>query len=199
MDFTERSTRIYRTKQLYTKDELESRESLCVHEQPAFCTAACPMKLDAREFARLCAGGDFTAARAMLERITPFPLILACGCSAPCAGRCRLGELPGGEGLDFPALERAAMRLGSPQTGRGLLKFKKKKTAAVFGSELFTLAAAAELARKSYPTSLYVRESDARSLVAACAPFLCPEDLDAETARLLAMDLDCLLYTSRCV
>ena len=190
MDFTERSTRIYRTKQLYTKDELESRESLCVHEQPAFCTAACPMKLDAREFARLCAGGDFTAARAMLERITPFPLILACGCSAPCAGRCRLGELPGGEGLDFPALERAAMRLGSPQTGRGLLKFKKKKTAAVFGSELFTLASAAELARKSYPTSLYVRESDAHSLVAACAPFLCPEDLDAETARLLAMDLD---------
>ena len=36
MDFTERSTRIYRTKQLYTKEELERDESLCVHEQPAF-------------------------------------------------------------------------------------------------------------------------------------------------------------------
>ena len=190
MDFTERSTRIYRTKQLYTKEELEARESLCVHEQPAFCTAACPMKLDAREFARLCSEGDFTAARAMLERITPFPLILASGCPAPCAEKCRLGELEGGEGLDLPALERAALRLGSPRTGRGLLRFKKKKTAAVIGAELFTLATAAELARKSYPTVFYVREPDAAALVAACAPFLCPEDLAAETERLLAMDLD---------
>ena len=41
MDFTERSTRVYRTKQLYTKDELAARESLCVHEQSAFCAAAC--------------------------------------------------------------------------------------------------------------------------------------------------------------
>ena len=40
MDFTERSTRAYRTKQLYTKEELERREALCVHEQPAFCSAA---------------------------------------------------------------------------------------------------------------------------------------------------------------
>ena len=95
MDFTERSTRAYRTKQLYTKEELERREALCVHEQPAFCSAACPLKLDAREFARLCAEGDFTAARAMLERITPFPIILACGCGAPCSSACRLGELPG--------------------------------------------------------------------------------------------------------
>ena len=36
MDFTERSTRVYRTKQLYTKDELAARESLCLHEQSAF-------------------------------------------------------------------------------------------------------------------------------------------------------------------
>ena len=49
MDFTERSTRVYRTKQLYTKDELSARESLCVHEQSAFCTAACPLRIDARE------------------------------------------------------------------------------------------------------------------------------------------------------
>ena len=49
MDFTERSTRVYRTKQLYTKEELAAREALCVHEQPAFCAAACPLRLDARE------------------------------------------------------------------------------------------------------------------------------------------------------
>ena len=92
MDFTERSTRAYKTKQLYSKEELAVREALCVHEQPAFCTAACPLRIDARELTRLCADGDFTAARAMLERAVPFAQILAAGCEAPCADACRLSE-----------------------------------------------------------------------------------------------------------
>ena len=35
------STHVYRQKQLFSKEELEARESLCVHEQPAYCNAAC--------------------------------------------------------------------------------------------------------------------------------------------------------------
>ena len=87
--FKERSTRTYRQKQLFTKAELEERESVCVHEQPAFCTAACPLKLDAREFVRLVGIGDIKTARAMLERIAPFPYIRASGCHSPCVSKCR--------------------------------------------------------------------------------------------------------------
>ena len=159
MDFTERSTRAYRTKQLYTKEELLARESLCVHEQPAFCAAACPLRIDGRELAREVAEGDFTAARARLERAAPFARILAALCEAPCAAKCRLNEVQGCEGVNLPALERAAMRHGRPRTGRGLLRFKKKKTAAVFGAELFTLVLAAEFAGKSYPTTFYARSA----------------------------------------
>ena len=104
-----------------------------MHEEPPFCSAACPLKLDVREFVRLCAAGDFTAARAMLERITPFARVLAAGCSAPCAAACRLNEV--GEGIDIAALERAAMRYGAPKSGRGMLRFRKKKRAAVLGAE----------------------------------------------------------------
>ena len=188
MDFTERSTRVYRTKQLYTKDELAARESLCVHEQSAFCAAACPLRIDARELSRLCAEGDFTAARAMLERAAPFARILAAGCEAPCAAACRLNEA-GAEGVNIPALERAAMRHGKPRTGRGLLKFKKKKTAAVFGAELFTLVLAAELAAKSYPAVFYVSEGTAAELIARCAPFLGGEDAAAALSELEKLDL----------
>ena len=97
MDFTERSTRVYRTKQLYTKEELAAREALCVHEQPAFCAAACPLRLDARELLAHAAQGELGKARAMLERATPFPAILAAGCEAPCRAACRLSEVPGGQ------------------------------------------------------------------------------------------------------
>ena len=34
------STHVYRQKQLFSKEELEAREHLCVHEQPAYCNAA---------------------------------------------------------------------------------------------------------------------------------------------------------------
>ena len=185
--FKERSTRDYHQKQLFTKSELEEREHKCVHEQPPFCLAACPLKLDGREFMRLAAAGNFAAARAMLERITSFPEILVHGCEAPCEGACRLREV--GESMDFSAIERAVMRLGAPRTGKGLLKFKKKKTAAVFGSELFTLLTAGEMDTKSYPTTLYVEEADALSLITKCAPFLPQEAMEKAAERLKKMDL----------
>lgn len=34
MDFEERSTHVYRQKQMLSKEELLAKESLCVHEQP---------------------------------------------------------------------------------------------------------------------------------------------------------------------
>lgn len=190
MDFTERSTRVYRTKQLYTKEELAQRESLCVHEQPAFCAAACPLRLDARELLGCAAKGELAQARAMLERATPFPGILASGCEAPCKAACRLNEVPDAQAVDIPAIERAAMRHGAARTGKGLLKFKKKKTAAVFGAELFTLVVAGELAGKSYPTRFCVAEGSAEELIDKCAPFLTPTDRAAEIKRLEAMDIE---------
>ena len=188
MDFTERSTRVYKTKQLYSKEELAARESLCVHEQPAFCTAACPLRIDARQLAGLCAAGDFTAARAAMERAVPFAQILAAGCEAPCADACRLAEA-GAESVNIPALERAAMLHGQPRTGRGLLKFKKKKTAVVFGAELFTLVVAAELSGKSYPTTFCVAENSASELIAHCAPFLDAESAAEQAEALEKLDL----------
>ena len=163
-----------------TKEELAAREALCVHEQPAFCAAACPLRLDARELLGCAAKGDLATARAMLERASPFPGILAAGCEAPCKAACRLNEVAGCEAVDIPAIERAAMRHGAARTGKGLLKFKKKKTAAVFGAELFTLIVAGELAGKSYPTRFYVAVGSAEELIDKCAPFLCPEDRAAE-------------------
>lgn len=192
-EFKERSTRVYRQKQMFSKEELTEREKLCVHEQPAFCAAACPLKLDTRAFVGLMAKGDFAAARAQIERVAPFPLILAHGCAAPCAEACRLGEI--GEGADIGALERAAMALGEPKKGAGLLKFKKKKTVAVFGADLFAIALAGELANKSYPLTFYVAEGSASELISAHAPFLGSAEATAERDRLSAMDID-IVYDS---
>ena len=81
------STHVYRQKQLFTREELEARESLCVHEQPAYCNAACPLKLDTKAMVAAVAAGDFTKALALYEKITPLPHLLSAGCEAPCEGK----------------------------------------------------------------------------------------------------------------
>ena len=161
------STHVYRQKQLFTKEELEARESLCVHEQPPYCNAACPLKLDTKSMLAAIAAGDFNKAMQLYEKITPFPSILSAGCEAPCEGKCKLREL--GDGVSIRALEAAAVRCGERARKRGLLR-KKTKKAAIFGADLFTLFLAGELSRKMYPVTVYAQFPDREAMLAALAP-----------------------------
>ena len=105
------STHIYRQKRMFTKEELEAREHLCVHEQPAYCSAACPLKLDAKAMTLAIAQGDFDKALRLYEKITPLPHILSSLCEAPCEGKCKLCSL--GDGIALRELEAAAVAYGS--------------------------------------------------------------------------------------
>lgn len=185
--FKERSTRDYFQKKLYSLEGLMEREYRCIYEEPAFCHAACPLGLDAKKLIAFIEKGAFSDARAMLDHVTPFPVILAHGCESPCEKACRMNEV--GEGIDISALERAAVNHGSPKAGKGLLKFKKKQKAAVFGADLFSLSLAAELARKSYPVNFYVNQAEEVALIKDCAPFLQEEDVLREAVRLKSMDM----------
>ena len=172
------STHVYRQKRLFTKEELEAKESLCVHEQPAYCNAACPLKLDTKAMMAAISSGEFNKAMALYEKITPFPHILSAGCEAPCEGKCKLREL--GESVSIRALEAAAVRYGERTKKRGLLR-KKTKKAAIFGADLFALFLAGELAKKMYPVTMYCAESDHDALIRACVPDL-PEDVQTAAA-----------------
>ena len=180
------STHVYRQKRLFTKEELEERESLCVHEQPAYCNAACPLKLDTKAMIAAVAAGDFNKALALYEKITPFPYILSAGCEAPCEGKCKLSQL--GEGVAIRELEAAALCYGERAKKRGLLR-KKTKKAAVFGCDLFGLFLAGELAKKMYPVTVYCSQPDAAALLAACAPDLRAEVQEASAADLKKADI----------
>ena len=144
------STHVYRQKRMFTKEELEAREGLCVHEQPAYCNAACPLKLDVKAMTAAIAAGDFDKALGLYEKITPFPHLLSAGCEAPCEGKCKLCSL--GEGIAIRELERSAIAYGSRPRSRSLLR-KKNTRIGIFGGDLFTLFLAGELAKKRYPVS----------------------------------------------
>ena len=161
------STHVYRQKRLFTKEELEARESLCVHEQPAYCNAACPLKLDTKAMVAALAAGDFNKALALYDKITPFPHLLSAGCEAPCQGKCKLCSL--GEGIAVRDLEAAAVAYGETPRKKSFLR-KKTKKCAIFGMDLFGLFLAGELAKKMYPVTVYCDYPDKEALLSAVAP-----------------------------
>ena len=180
------STHVYRQKRLFTKEELEARESLCVHEQPAYCNAACPLKLDTKAMVAAIAAGDFNKALALYEKITPFPHILSAGCEAPCEGKCKLCSL--GDGIAIRELEAAAVSYGEPPRKRGLLR-KKTKKAAIFGVDLFSLFLAGELAKKMYPVTVYCPQEGYADLIRDCAGDLSSHIQEKTAAALSKMDI----------
>ena len=180
------STHVYRQKRLFTREELEAREVLCVHEQPAYCNAACPLKLDTKAMVSAIAEGNFTKALQLYDKITPFPHILSALCEAPCEGACKLCAL--GEGVSIRALEAAATQYGEMPRKKAFLR-KKAKKCAVFGVDLFSLFLAGELAKKMYPVTVYCSQSSHGELLASFADRI-PASVQEATAKALAkMDI----------
>ena len=180
------STHVYKVNKI-SREEIEGMVSLCVYEQPPFCNAACPLKLDARAFLEAAAAGNFKKALQLYEKIAPFPLILAHGCEAPCEARCRLCEL--GDGVAIRAVETAAARYGEASRTGSIFRTKKKKTVAILGSGLFALFLAGELEKKAYPLTVFCEQQSLDAFLRCETGFLDDEAFAIEQKRLKAKDI----------
>ena len=180
------STHVYKVNKI-SKEEMESMVARCVYEQPPFCSAACPLKLDVRAFLAAAAAGNFKKALQLYEKIAPFPLILALGCDAPCEKKCRLGEI--GEGLAIREVERAAARYAEQSRLGSVFRTSKRQKTAVFGSGLFALLLAGELEKKAYPVTVFCEEPDEESYLRKAAPFLDGTAFALELKRLKGKDI----------
>ncbi|MCI1822092.1 pyridine nucleotide-disulfide oxidoreductase/dicluster-binding protein [Megasphaera sueciensis] len=180
MTIKERSTKIYRTKTMFSEKELIEKERVCIHEELPYCSAACPLKLDVRALVGQIAAGDFTAALALYTKITPLPHILSQGCEAPCQKYCKLYDV--GEGIRITALERAATKLGEIHKGTGMLRMKKKKSVAIFGEGLFVAFFIGEMARKMYPVTVYSKYDNMYDMLKTAVPFADEEGVAEDAA-----------------
>ena len=135
----------------------------------------------------LAAEGIYKYALGIYEKITPFPMILCNGCTAPCEEKCRLCEL--GDGISIREVERAIVRYGEPGKRSSVFRIRKKKKAVIFGSGLFPLFLAGELEKKMYPATIYCQEKDYEAYIAAAAPKLSESDRKNEEKRLISINL----------
>lgn len=188
------STHVYRVNRI-SKEEIDSMAALCVYEQPPFCNAACPLKLDTRAMLKAAAEGNFKKALQLYEKIAPFPLILSQGCEAPCESACRLCEV--GDGVAVRAIEAAVARYGEQSRLGGVFRTSKRQTVAIFGSGLFSLFLAGELEKKAYPLTVFCEQSDLEGFLRAAADFLDEEAFALEHKRLKHKEIrfvfDCVI------
>ncbi len=180
------STHVYKVNKI-SKEEIHSMAEQCVYEQLPFCSAACPLKLDAKALVKCVAEGDFNKALNLYEKIAPFPLILSAGCDAPCREKCRMGEV--GDSISVREIERAAAHFGVGKKQSSVFKMYKKTSAAVFGSGLFALLLAGELEKKSYPVTVFCEEADIEEFFDTETGFLTGEDRATELKRLKAKEI----------
>lgn len=180
------STHVYKVRKI-SKEEIEEMTNLCTYENPAFCNAACPLKIDVKAMLAAAASGNFRKALQIYEKAVPFPLVLSSGCEAPCEEKCRLCEV--GDGIEIRQIERAVALHGEKSKSSGVFRMKKKKTVAVFGSGLFCLFLAGELEKKMYPLTVFCEEADIESWLRAAAPFLSKDETALELSRLKEMDI----------
>ena len=124
---------------------LRELEACCVQEEPPFCSAACPLRVDVRAFMAALAKGDTRGARRVLDRSMPFPTIVGRLCEAPCQAVCKRAEVD--SALAIGLLERSCVAATEQ-----VLKLPKMPTkegrVVVLGGGLFGMTAALDLARK---------------------------------------------------
>jgi len=143
------------SQNIIEQDELRRLEALCTAEEPPACTSACPLHVDAREFCRLVAEGDFAGAFKLYQKSVPFARIVARTCNAPCRHACLRAERGGA--VELQLLEKfVAGEAGRPQKPP-LLMQKKSGRAAIIGGGLRGMAAADSLARKGYGVTIFER------------------------------------------
>lgn len=134
------------------KSELTAYENRCIQEEPAYCTAACPLHVDVKSFMAHMAARDMDKAFNILEKTLPLPDVLARVCDRPCEPSCIRNTLD--EPLAVGDLERACAGSRTRRKKRFSLPPRDKKIG-IWGSGLSSLTAAWDLALKGYGVSVF--------------------------------------------
>jgi len=125
----------------------------CIYDEPAACTAWCPIHVDVTAFVAEMEKGDFNKAYKVLEKRMPFARMLGMICDHPCESACV--RAAAGGAIKISELEKAAVKHGYTPPKKALHIPKKAGKAAVIGGGLSGITAALELDRKGFMVTIY--------------------------------------------
>ena len=125
----------------------------CIYDEPAACTAWCPIHVDVAAFVEEMGKGEFSKAYKILEKRMPFVRMLGMICDHPCESVCVRNSVGGA--IRISELEKAAVKYGYAPPKKLLFIPKKSGKVAVIGGGLSGISAALELDRKGFSVTIY--------------------------------------------
>ncbi|MEZ4527071.1 MAG: hypothetical protein R2941_14230 [Desulfobacterales bacterium] len=150
--------------------ELRETEDKCIQEQPAYCTAACPIHVDVRTFMGQMKEGRWEEARKTLNRTMPFAGILGRICDHPCQKHCKRGEA--GDPLAIAALERFCVQQVSLLPKISFLPSRTEKIA-ILGDDLRSLTLVWDLIRKGCKIHIFTEHDRLGNPCGNCRKLFC--------------------------
>ncbi len=125
----------------------------CIYNEPAACTAWCPVHLDITQFVEELQKGDFHKAYQIMEKRIPLARIIGSICDHPCENVCVREKLDGA--ISVGELEKAAVQYGYSAVKKTLAVRQNTGRAAVIGGGISGIVAAMELNRKGFAVTIY--------------------------------------------
>ena len=102
-------------------NEIDKLKDKCIQEEPAYCSAACPVHVDVRLLMQNIQQSDYDKAYRIYARKVLFPGIISRVCDEPCKGSCIRNKLD--DPLSIRLLERAVEKAWISANGVLLLNF----------------------------------------------------------------------------
>jgi formate dehydrogenase beta subunit len=154
------------------------------------CQAACPLRMDIREYVDLTAQGRIMEALHVIRDGNPFPSICAHVCTHPCEDACRRGQVD--KPIAIRALKRFAVEFGGDRMVQSEAETTRSERVAVVGSGPAGLACAYYLRKLGYPVAIFEAHSELGGMLRVGIPqYRLPRDLiDTEVDRLTRMGVE---------
>ncbi len=154
------------------------------------CQAACPLRMDIREYVDLVAQGRIMEALQVIRNGNPFPSICAYVCTHPCEEACRRSQVD--NPIAIRALKRFAVEFGGDRMVQAEAETTRREKVAIVGSGPAGLACAYYLRKLGYPATIFEAHTELGGMLRIGIPqYRLPRQvLDTEVQRLTQMGVE---------
>ncbi len=154
------------------------------------CQAACPLRMEIREYVDLAAQGRIMEALQVIRDGNPFPSICAYVCTHPCEEACRRSQVD--KPVAVRAMKRFAVEFGGDRMVHAEAETTHSEKVAIVGSGPAGMACAYYLRKLGYPATIFEAHSEVGGMLRVGIPqYRLPRDvLDTEVQRLAQMGVE---------
>ncbi len=154
------------------------------------CQAACPLRMDVREYVDLVAQGRIMEALQIIRNGNPFPSICAYVCTHPCEEECRRSQVD--KPVAIRAIKRFAVEFGGDRMVQAEAQTTQPEKVAIVGSGPAGMACAYYLRKLGYPATIFEAHTELGGMLRAGIPqYRLPRHiLDTEVQRLNQMGVE---------